>query len=87
MSGERLLAIHLETVHGRKDANFVVQTLARQPFTVWRQRNRWHRVHRRIGNVLHVDRYVPFPNAHTFVVGRRDKSAIFVDKRDGVDRS
>lgn len=85
MAGERLLAIHLEAIERRKDDDLVVQTLAGQPFAVRRQCDGRHRVHRRIGNVLDVDRNVPLPDAHRFVVGRRDEPTVLVDERDRVD--
>lgn len=84
MTGERLLAVHLETIQRRKYDDLIVQTLARQPLAVRRQRHRWHGMHRRIGNVFDINGDVPFPDAHRFIVGRRDEPTILVDERDRV---
>lgn len=85
VAGERFLAIHLEPIDGGKDDDLVVQTLARQPLTVRGERYSRHRVHRRIGYVLHVDRYVPFPHAQTFIVRGRYEASIFVNEGDRID--
>lgn len=82
MTGECLFAIHFEPIQCGEDDNFVVQTLARQPFAIRSQCYRWHRVHGRIGNVLNINGNVPFPYPHTFVIGCGNESTIFVDKCD-----
>lgn len=85
MAGKRFFPIHFESIQCREYDDFIVQTLTGQPFAVRRQRNRRHRVHRWIRNVFHIDRNVPFPNAHTFVIGCGDEPTILVDERNRID--
>lgn len=59
MTGEGLLTVELETIQRRVDDDLVVHGLAAEPFQIGRQRHGWHRVHGRVGDVLHVHRNVP----------------------------
>jgi len=65
--------------------NFIVHRLADDPFFVRRLRHERHRMQAGLLDQLRVDGDSPFPNAHRFVVGRRAKPTVLVEKRDRVD--
>lgn len=44
-------------------------------------------MHIGLGNVLDHHRNIVIPNTNRFVVRSRNEPAVFVDKRDGVNRS
>jgi hypothetical protein len=55
--------------------------------TGWMERNSRHGVHMRLCDILDYNRDIEVPCANGLVVGCGDKSAIFVNESNGIDRS
>lgn len=87
VTSEGFLAIHFETIQRGKYHDFVIQRLTGHPFAIRCQSDRGHGMHCRISYILHVHRYVPFPDTHGFVIRCGHKSAIIIDKRNRTDRA
>lgn len=68
VTGEGFLSVHLESIQRRENDDFVVHALTCEPLLVARRCYSWHGMHRRIGDIFHVNWNVPVQRKKSFII-------------------